>query len=387
VSSDGTARERIRGLIRGPIAGLIRGPVAGLIRGHWRAVLIAALVVALLGLTSAAYGYDRAVRETILPGVRIAGVRVGDMTAAEAARAVRGYASSALTRRVVIRVQDRRWVRSLGDLGVRADIERAVREAVAVSDSVSWASRVYHRLTGRPVRRSVPLHLASAPGPVASLVDHVAAEVARPARNAGITVVSGKLVFQRARAGQALDREAARNRLLEALRSRRAEVQLPLAVVPAKVTQATLGKTITVDLSSRKLRLYDGFRAIRTYDVGTAKRGFLTPPGTWQVIDKHQNPTWTNPDPQGWGKDMPPVIPGGPGNPLGTRALYLDAPGILIHGTPDTASVGGYVSHGCIRMRMWEVEALYPLVPVGTPALVYGAPPWGIAENPGVAGT
>jgi len=43
---------------------------------------------------------------------------------------------------------------------------------------------------------------------------------------------------------------------------------------------------------------------------------------------------------------MPLVIPGGPSSPLGTRALYLDAPGIRIHGTPDTGSVGFYVSDG-----------------------------------------
>jgi lipoprotein-anchoring transpeptidase ErfK/SrfK len=287
----------------------------------------------------------------------------------------------------VIRVHGRRWARTLRELGVQADVEGAVREALAVSDSLSWPSRVYHRLTGGSVGRSVPLRLGYAPGPVASLVDHVAGEVARPARDAGITLRGGKLVFHQARPGQALDRGAARRRLLEALQSRRTQVTLPLEVVAAKVTQQTLGKTVAVNLSTRKLRLYDGFRAIRTYDVGTAKRGFLTPPGTWKVIDKHKNPAWYNPDPQGWGKDMPPVIPGGPSNPLGTRALYLDAPGIRIHGTPETASVGGYVSHGCIRMRMWEAEALYPLVPIGTPALVYGAPPWGITKNPGAAGT
>jgi len=106
-----------------------------------------------------------------------------------------------------------------------------------------------------------------------------------------------------------------------------------------------------------------------------------------EVIDKHENPTWHNPAPDTWGADMPLMIPGGPSNPLGTRALYLDAPGIRIHGTPDTDSVGFYVSHGCIRMRMWEVEELYPRVPIGTPMLICGSPPWGTVENPGTPGT
>jgi hypothetical protein len=51
--------------------------VGGFIRRHRRAVLITALVVPLLGLTSVAYGYERASRDTILPGVRITGVMVG----------------------------------------------------------------------------------------------------------------------------------------------------------------------------------------------------------------------------------------------------------------------------------------------------------------------
>jgi L,D-transpeptidase ErfK/SrfK len=77
-----------------------------------------------------------------------------------------------------------------------------------------------------------------------------------------------------------------------------------------------------------------------------------------------------NPAPTGWGAGAPAEIPPGPGNPLGTRALYLDAPGIRIHGTYDADSIGTYASHGCIRMRIADAEELYPLVPVGTPALV-----------------
>ena len=60
-----------------------------------------------------------------------------------------------------------------------------------------------------------------------------------------------------------------------------------------------------------------------------------------------------------------------PGNPLGTRALYLNAPGIRIHGTSDVGSIGTNASHGCIRMLMSDVEEMYPLVPIGTRVIVY----------------
>jgi lipoprotein-anchoring transpeptidase ErfK/SrfK len=63
---------------------------------------------------------------------------------------------------------------------------------------------------------------------------------------------------------------------------------------------------------------------------------------------------------------MPSVIGPGPNNPLGTRALYLNASGIRIHGTPNWRSIGHRASHGCLRMRRRDVENLYPRVPVGT---------------------
>ena len=73
---------------------------------------------------------------------------------------------------------------------------------------------------------------------------------------------------------------------------------------------------------------------------------------------------------------MPASIPPGPGNPLGTRAMNLSAPGIRIHGTPSWNSIGYSVSHGCIRMRIPDVEALYPMLSVGDSVwIVRGGPP------------
>ncbi|MFV0303011.1 MAG: L,D-transpeptidase [Paracoccus sp. (in: a-proteobacteria)] len=69
-------------------------------------------------------------------------------------------------------------------------------------------------------------------------------------------------------------------------------------------------------------------------------------------------------------------MPGGPGNPLGARALYLyNANGqdtaIRIHGTTEPGSIGRAVSNGCLRMRNEAVMSLYDQVPVGTPVYVY----------------
>jgi lipoprotein-anchoring transpeptidase ErfK/SrfK len=62
----------------------------------------------------------------------------------------------------------------------------------------------------------------------------------------------------------------------------------------------------------------------------------------------------------------------GPGfyNPLGLRALYLSAPGIRIHGTAQTWSMGHRASHGCIRLTNHNILDLYPRVKVGTPVYI-----------------
>jgi lipoprotein-anchoring transpeptidase ErfK/SrfK len=60
---------------------------------------------------------------------------------------------------------------------------------------------------------------------------------------------------------------------------------------------------------------------------------------------------------------------------LGTRALALDAAGILIHGSPASWSIGSYVSHGCIRMFLSDAEDLFRRVPAGTAVLIYGGGP------------
>ena len=59
-------------------------------------------------------------------------------------------------------------------------------------------------------------------------------------------------------------------------------------------------------------------------------------------------------------------VPPGPNNPLGTRWMGLDAPGVGIHGTDEPASIGYSASHGCIRMQVPDAEWLFDHVEVGT---------------------
>jgi lipoprotein-anchoring transpeptidase ErfK/SrfK len=338
-----------------------------------RYVLVAVGVVAIVGSGTAfaAYRYDRAESERILPGVRIAGVDVGDQTRAQAERLLAQKADARLTSNLVVRAAGQDWTVTPEALGVRADVDAAVDRAFQVSDDLSLVSRLYHRLSHEPVDgASYRIGFTYDADAVRSFVQQIYDQTQVKPVDAEIAMVDGELVTRRSREGQEVKLDLATSRIEHALERHVTEVEVPTKVVEPDVTTAALGKTIVVDISDNTLQLYDGLKVVKAYSVATGAPGFPTPTGTFQIINKVENPTWTNPDPTGWGAGEPAFIPAGPGNPLGTRAMYLNAPGIRIHGTYSSSSIGSAASHGCIRMLISDSEQLYPLVPVGTPVII-----------------
>lgn len=102
--------------------------------------------------------------------------------------------------------------------------------------------------------------------------------------------------------------------------------------------------SITVDTKARTLSLYQDGKLYKTYPVGVGKMVTATPKGNYTIINKAVNP----------------------GGPFGARWMGLSKRGYGIHGTNNPASIGKYVSHGCIRMYNKDVIELYNLVPIGT---------------------
>jgi lipoprotein-anchoring transpeptidase ErfK/SrfK len=250
-------------------------------------------------------------------------------------------------------------------------VDRAVDEALA-GPRLSVLGRFWHKVVKRPVTMNVDVAGTRQDERVAAFVSRIAAKVAVAPVDAAFELRDGEVVKQHARTGRTLDQAAATKALVKVLsQPNRNEVKLRLLPVAPKMTDAGLGKSIEIDKSVNRLWLYDGLKVVKSYRVATAKSGFVTPSGTWQVAYKAVNPAWHNPAPTTWGKDMPLVIPPGPGNPLGTRAMALNAPGILIHGSYATGSIGSYASHGCIRMAIWDAEDIFPRVPVGTRVLIH----------------
>jgi lipoprotein-anchoring transpeptidase ErfK/SrfK len=312
--------------------------------------------------------------------VRVAGVDVGGMTGQQATAAVAAVARRSLDRPITVRAAGRTWRVTPASLGRRAAVEQAVRRA-ASGPRLSWWAAMWHRVSNRPVTWSVDLAYQDGERGVAAMVGKVAASVDLPSRDASIRLVDGHVQRRAARNGRALDVRRARIALNAAVLGSATAVSLPVKPLMPGVGDGRLGKTITIDVGRNRLTLYDGLKAQKTYPVATAKPGFYTPRGTWRVLYKLVNPTWVNPAPNGWGAGEPAVIPPGPGNPLGTRALALNAAGILIHGSPASWSIGHYASHGCIRMFLSDAEDLFPRVPAGTRVLVYGDGPASVSTS------
>jgi L,D-transpeptidase ErfK/SrfK len=127
-----------------------------------------------------------------------------------------------------------------------------------------------------------------------------------------------------------------------------------------------------------------------TYPVGIGKMDWRTPLGLTHVSQKEKDPAWTPPasirrEHALNGDPLPARVPPGPQNPLGSYAMRLAVGDgtYLIHGTNNPIAVGMPVTHGCVRMYPKDVEALFPLIRVGTPVRLINEPvkvAWGDGE-------
>ncbi|MGN6583894.1 MAG: L,D-transpeptidase [Rhizobiaceae bacterium] len=136
--------------------------------------------------------------------------------------------------------------------------------------------------------------------------------------------------------------------------------------------------TLVIDTSKKFLYLVESSTTARRYPIAVGREG-LQFKGDAVVGDKQEWPRWIptkdmqkrNPKEYGKYKDG---MPGGPSNPLGSRAIYLYQNGkdthVRIHGTTEPWTVGHSASNGCFRMYNSEVMDLYQRVPKGAHVVV-----------------
>lgn len=334
--------------------------------------LAAVLTGASAGVGYAAYKHDAMMRGLLPEGSVVGGVNVSRMDRTAAIRAVRAVVERDFDRAATVTVGGRPYTVTPRALGVTHDVEAAVDRAFRDASGGNWASRAWRRVTGDggPPGETVTVTDYD-PARVDAVAARAAKELSVSPADSGVTESGGWLRFTAPKPGRYVDQRAT----VTALRAALADGK-PRSVDVAEVAPRTdgTGTAILVRLGENKLYLYKDGRLARTFGVATGSPRYPTPTGRYQVTLKRYLPTWVNPW-STWSMNEPARIGPGPDNPLGTRALNLDAPGIRIHGTPAPRSIGYSVSHGCIRMRMPDVEALYPLVPKGTPVFIVKAGP------------
>jgi lipoprotein-anchoring transpeptidase ErfK/SrfK len=132
--------------------------------------------------------------------------------------------------------------------------------------------------------------------------------------------------------------------------------------------------TIIISTADRHLYLVQGNGRALRYGIGVGRDGF-----TWQgllkISRKAEWPDWT-PPPEMIARQpyLPRFMAGGPGNPLGARAMYLGATVYRIHGTNQPDTIGTAISSGCFRLVNSDVADLYDRIPVGTKVIVKQKP-------------
>jgi len=298
--------------------------------------------------------------ERIKPGVTAGGIDVANLTVLQAAQKLKISATPGLRAKpIVLAVAGKRW-RLTGE------------QAKLLVNGTKTAQAALEL----PAPGDVPLVVSHSGKAVAVFVAKVAKSVRRAPRNATLRITLRRLSVRRAKQGHGLDVRAARKLVNAALDDPAANRTLkqrlsPLrAPVNANDVRRQNRTVITIDKSSFRLRLFKNLRFSKSYGVAVGQAAYPTPSGRFSIQSKQVNPTWSVPNSPWAGELQGTTVAGGSAaNPLKARWMGL-ASGVGIHGTGEDGSIGSRASHGCIRMHVADVIALYSQVSVGTAVLI-----------------
>ena len=337
-------------------------------------ISVIAAVVLITGAAAWAVSYEDKASEKMLPATVVGGVPVGGMRYEAALGAVRTSIEDPLRRPINVKAGEQFAADTTAwDLGLRVDVDTAVRSAMRESNKGNLVQRVWRRVFG-----GTGPNLALAPqwgeGDVSSLLDKATQSVNLAPSNAKVDISGGWVSIVPPKNGRELDVDASRAAVVDGAKAGAPAVDLVTRTLEPEVGAAAVEKVILVRTGENMLYLYEKGRIVKSWPVATGKAEFATPTGIWRVNSKLVNPVWTNPG-SAWAASMPAKIGPGPNNPLGTKALALSAPGILIHATSDSSSIGYSASHGCIRMTEADEADLFGRVSAGTPVAIVNAGP------------
>lgn len=132
---------------------------------------------------------------------------------------------------------------------------------------------------------------------------------------------------------------------------------------------------IVINIADQRLYFFPASGQPRSYPIGVAAENTGIVLGQTAVVRKQTNPIWFPPPSiRAERPDLPSSVGPGPDNPLGSMALYLGWPAMVIHGTNRPYGIGRRVSHGCFRLYEFDIRELYPDVIPGLPVNVVYQP-------------
>jgi lipoprotein-anchoring transpeptidase ErfK/SrfK len=311
-----------------------------------------ALLVVLAAVASGAAAPSAQRMKVVPAGVQIGGVRVGGLTSEQARNAISWWYNRPL--RFVF--YGKHWTARPTVFGASVDADSAVQRVLRAQPN-----------------EHVALQTDADPDAVKRYVRALDGQLSIEPVDATASLSGRRPVIEPGKPGLELNRVETAQRIGDLLTiARRPQAVHPAARTVAPTVSANgFGAVVVIYRGSNELHLYKGVQPWRTLGVATGQAIYPTPLGDWHVVDKQRNPWWRPPD-SAWAKGLEPVPPG-PGNPLGTRWMGLDASGVGMHGTPDAASIGYSASHGCIRMRIPDAEWLFDHVRIGTPVFIIDA--------------
>jgi lipoprotein-anchoring transpeptidase ErfK/SrfK len=342
-------------------------------------IAAAATLAALLVLAAAMAVYDHGKRDTIAKGVTVGGVDIGGLDRDAATAKLRREILDPLGQTVVVDHGTRSWRLSAREARIATNLDATVADALARSRKGNFISRAVREVTGGKVHAAIQPRVTYSDAAIIRLLDRVRRSVDRAPVNATVTFAATGPSITASKDGLAVDATGLHRQIAAALTSPSAKRRFSAVThhVAPKVSVDRLARqyatALVVNREDFKLSLYKGLKLAKTYSVAVGAIGLETPAGMYHIQNKAINPAWTKPYSDWVPKDQQgKVVPGGtPENPLKARWLGI-FDGAGIHGVDPSeyGTIGHAASHGCVRMRIEDVEDLYPQVPVGSPIYI-----------------
>lgn len=337
-------------------------------------ILIVLVSIVMLGVSATlAWGavIDFQARGLVPTGVTIVGHNLSGMTETQARATIENAVSTPLLRPVTITGDGKTW--TLDPKGiVSIDVGYMLAEAYSPRRTATFAARLNSELTGKPLPADIQPAYSVDSTVVATWVAQAATQIDRAPVSSTRRIVKYAFKIKPAVYGAKMGQGRARVLIAQALTAEAAlasadrTVALPIKSLQPRTLESSFKTAIIVSLSECRIRLYNGAKLVKAYACAPGQPAWPTPKGDFKIISKQVNAPWINPKTP-WAASMPPMIPGGPGNPMGDRKIGIDFSGVFFHGVPpgEYGSIGSHASHGCMRMMPDQVHDLYGRVRLG----------------------